>query len=298
MDRLDAMATLVAVVTERSFAAAGRRRGLPRAVVSKHVALLEAEFGARFFHRTTRQLSLTDAGSRFYEHCLKILLAVQEAEDDVDERGAARGLVRVSAPAAFAELHLMAHLDRFAAEHPGIVLDLDCSERFVDLVEEGFDLAIRICVAPPAGAIAKKLAPSSMLLCASPEYVARHGVPQSPDELARHQCIGYTNQAQGTVWDLGSGASRQSVKITPRHRTNDNRFLRHLALAGRGVVQLPSYLVADDIAAGRLVTVLDEYRDTSRSLFLIYPSRAGITRKVRSLVDHLSEAFSGERRFA
>ncbi len=298
MDRLDAIATLVDVVTERSFAAAGRRRGLPRAVVSKHVALLEAEFGARFFHRTTRRLSLTDAGMRFYDHCLKILAAVRDAQEDVDEReGTPRGRLRMTAPAAFTELHLMAHLDRFVVLYPEVSLDLDCSEHFVDFVREGFDVGIRICASPPAGLIAKKLARSSVLVCASPEYIRRHGAPKHPDDLTHHDCIGYAYQSNAAVWDFGSGASRQSVKITPRHRTNDNRFLRHLAIAGRGLAQLPSYFIAADVAAGRLVTVLDGHRDTSRSVFIIYPSRARIAPKVRALVDHLSGLFAGERRW-
>jgi DNA-binding transcriptional LysR family regulator len=298
MDRLDAMATLVDVVAERSFAAAGRKRRLPRAVVSKHVQALETEFGARFFHRTTRRLSLTDAGARFHEHCLKILAAVKEAEDDIDERsGKARGVLRMTAPSAFAELHLMTHLERFATLYPEVSLDLDFSERFVDFVREGFDVGIRICTSPPPGLVAKKLAPSSILICGSPEYLRKRGRPKRPDDLAQHDTVGWVYQSNATVWDLGGGAARQSVKITPRHRTNDNRMLRHFALAGQGLAQLPSYYVAEDVAAGRLVSVLDCYRDTSRSVFVVYPDRTRLPPKVRALVDHLSGAFAGEQRW-
>jgi DNA-binding transcriptional LysR family regulator len=298
MDRLDAMATLEQVVAEGSFAAAGRRRGIPRAVVSKHVSFLESEFGARFFHRTTRRLSLTEAGARFHEHCLKILAAVRELEQELQEGdGKPRGLLRMTAPSAFTELHLMTHLDRFAELYPAISLDLDCSERFVDFVGEGFDVGIRICTSPPEGLVAKKLTPSSILVCGSPEYLERRGRPKHPADLAEHDCIGWVYQSNAAVWDFGGGSSRQSVKITPRHRTNDNRFLRHLALRGHGLAQLPSYFVADDIAAGRLVTVLDRYRDTSRSIFIVYPHRERLPPKVRALVDHLTLAFAGERRW-
>lgn len=299
MDRLDAMNTLVHVVAAGSFAAAGRRLGLPRAVVSKRIAELEAAYAARFFHRTTRRLSLTDAGARFHEHCLKILTAVAEAEQEMDERrGKPRGVLRMTAPAAFSGLHLMDHLARFAELYPEVSLDVDYSERFVDLVREGFDVGLRITTSPPPGLVAKKLAPSSIVICASPEYLRRRGRPKHPDDLARHDCIGYAYQENGKVWDLGGGASRTSVKIVPKHRTNDNRFLRHLALRGHGLVQLPSYFVAEDLAKGRLVTVLDRFRDTSRSLFVVYPERAVRTPKVRAMVDHLSRAFSGERRWS
>lgn len=298
MDRLDAMATLVQVVASGSFAAAGRQLGVPRSAISKQVRLLESRFGARLFHRTTRKLSLTDAGARFHEHCLKILNAVAMAEQDLDERhGSARGVLRMSAPREFTRLHLLSHLDQFIALHPSVSLDLELSERFSDLVEERFDLAVRITTSPAEGLIAKRLAPSSVVICGSPEYVRRHGRPTQPSELERHSCLGYKYQAQATAWDLG-GPRRVRVHVTVKHHTNDNHLLRHLALEGHGLAQLPSYLVADDLAAGRLVTVLDRYRDTSRSIFLVYPSRARVPPKVRAMVDHLSAALRGEARWA
>jgi len=292
MDRLDAMTTLIDVVAERSFAAAGRKRRLPRAVVSKHIQSLEEAFGARFFHRSTRRLSLTAAGTRFYEHCLKIVAAVNEAAADVDESADAkpRGRLRITAPAAFSELHLMTHLASFAKLHPAIELDVDCSERFVDFVSEGFDVGIRICVSPPPGLVAKKLARSSIVICASPAYLKKRGRPTQPDDLAQHDCIGWVYQSNASAWDLSDG---QRVRIRPRHRTNDNRLLRHLAVAGEGLAQLPSYFVGDEIASGRLVTVLDRHRDRSRSVFLIYAPKP--PPKVRVLVEHLSRAFGDER---
>lgn len=291
MDQLDAMRTLVHVVAESSFAAAGRRRGLPRAVVSKQIAWLETELGARFFHRTTRRLSLTDAGARFHRHAVQILAAVETAHADVDERRGPRGLIRMTAPAAFSELHLMSHLESFARMYPDVEIELDCSERFVDLVDEGFDVGIRICVSPPAGVVARKLAPSSLVVCGSPRYFEEHGTPQRIEELARHRCLGYALQARGTEWDLGG----TRVGITPSHRTNDNRFLRHLALHGHGLAQLPAYLVADDLGSGRLLAVLERHRDRSRSVFVVYPNRAGLAAKVRVLVDHLVSALATNR---
>lgn len=293
------MVTLVQVVSERSFAAAGRRLGLPRAVVSKHVAFLESEYGARFFHRTTRRLTLTEAGTRFHGHCTKILAAVVEAAHDVDERGGPlRGVLRMAAPAAFSELHLMDHLEAFARLYPDVSLDVDYSERFVDFVREGFDVGLRITTAPPPGLVARKLARSSILICASPDYLARRGRPKHPDDLARHDCIGYVLQANAMFWDLGGGAQRQTIKITPKHRTNDNRFLRLLALRGHGLAQLPRYFASEDLASGKLVSVLDSYRDTSRSLFVVYPEGMRRARKVRAMVDHLSQAFAGDTRWS
>lgn len=290
------MVTLVDVVAERSFAAAGRKRRLSRAVVGKHVQLLEDELGARFFHRTTRRLSLTDAGERFHQHCLKILAAVAEAEDDVGERaGRVRGRVRLTAPSAFAELHLMAPLEELTRVHPELELDLDCSERFVDFVREGFDVGLRICTSPPPGLVARKLAQSSVVVCASPGYLEEHGHPRAPEDLAHHDCLGWVVQSNASSWDLGPANQRRTVRIRPRHRTNDNRFLRHFALAGRGLAQLPAYFVAEELASGRLVSVLDRYRDRSRSLFIVYTSRKQLPPRVRVLVDHLSKRFAGRR---
>jgi DNA-binding transcriptional LysR family regulator len=298
MDRLDAMRTFVEVVRHGGFAAAGRRLGVSRAVVAKRIQQLEEQLGARFFHRTTRKLSTTDAGARFHAHCTKILALFDEATADVDERSARlRGLLRMTVPSAFAEMHLVKHLAAFAGKHEGLALDVDASERFVDLVRGGFDLAVRIATSPPADAVAKKLAPSSVLLCASRAYLARRGEPRDPGEIAQHDCIGYTNQANAGEWDFGSGPSRRTVRFSPKHRTNDNRVLRGLARDGRGLVQLPAYFVEEDLAAGRLVSVLHEHRDRSRSVWIVYPSRTRVASKVRAMVDHLSAVFRGHRRW-
>jgi DNA-binding transcriptional LysR family regulator len=298
MDRLDAMATLVQVVASGSFAAAGRRLGLPRSAISKRVSLLEAHFGARLFHRTTRKLSLTDAGARLHEHCQTILDAVARAEHELDdEHGSARGVLRMSAPREFTLLHLSTHLEQFIALYPAVSLDLELSERFVDLVEERFDLALRITTSPPEGLIAKKLAPSSVVICGSPAYLRRQGRPAQPGDLVRHSCLGYKYQAQAATWELG-GPRPLRVNVAVKHRTNDNRLLRQLALDGHGLAQLPSYLVADDLAAGRLITILDRYRDVSRSIYVVYPSRARLPPNVRTMVNHLSAALRGESRWA
>jgi DNA-binding transcriptional LysR family regulator len=288
MDRLDAMTTLVSVVNERSFAAAGRKLGLPRAVVSNHVRLLETEYGVRFFHRTTRRVSLTDAGARFHGHCLKVIAALSDARQEVEEHERSpRGVLRMTAPAAFSELYLMRPLEQFAAKQHGVTLDVDYSERFVDFVREGFDIGIRIGTSPPPGLVVKRVATSSLLICASPAYVARRGAPADPDDLRAHDCIGYVHPASPMTWDFG-GASQRRVTITPTHRTNGNRFLRHLVLEGHGLAQLPSYLVADDLEAGRLVSVLDTYRDTTRSIIIVYQQGMRRTPKVRAMIDHLA----------
>lgn len=294
MDRLQAMATFVRVVEEQSFAAAGRRLGVPRAVVSKHVQKLEEALGARLLNRTTRRLSLTDAGARFHERCLDILAAVQAAGREIDERqGKPRGLLRMTAPAAFTELYLAAHLDHFARLYPDVSLDLDCSEQFVDLVREGFDVGVRIGALPPSGLVARRLAPSSIVICAAPAYLRRRGTPKTPQDLRRHDCLGYVYQSNGNTWDLGGAGGPAAIDIKPRHRTNNNHFLRELALRGHGLAQLPSYLIAADVKAGRLLTVLDRYRDSSRSVYVVYPHRRQVAPKVRALVDHVVRAFAG-----
>lgn len=298
MDRLDAMRTFVEVVRRGGFAAAGRELATPRAVIAKRIQRLEYELGARFFHRTTRKLALTDSGARFHVHCIKILSAFDEALADVDERvSEPRGVLRMAVPSAFAEKHMAVHLSSFAKRHPAVVLDVEAGERFVDVVRDGFDLAVRIATTPPADVIAKKLAPSSVLLCASPTYLARRGVPKEPAAVAEHDCIGYTNLSNATTWTFGAGTSRSTVRVVPTHRTSDNRILLRWALDGHGLAQLPAYFVEEQLALGQLVSVLHEHRDRSRFLWLLYPSRAGLAPRTRAMIDHLVCAFRNHRRW-
>lgn len=298
MDRIDAMRTFVEVVRQGGFAAAGRTLGAPRAVVAKRIEKLEEEVGARLFHRTTRKLALTDAGHRFHAHGLRILAAFDDALADVDERDAGpRGVLRIAVPSAFAEKHLAAALSSFAGRHREVGLDVAASEQFVDVVREGFDLVVRIAITPPPDVIAKKLAPSCVLLCASPAYLERRGLPARPADIASHDTLGYANEANAGEWSFGPLAARERVRFVPKHRTNDNRLLRELALGGHGLAQLPAYFVEDDVAAGRLVSVLHELRDTSRSVWVIYPSRKRLAPKVRAMVDHLTKVFAVHRRW-
>jgi DNA-binding transcriptional LysR family regulator len=293
MDRLRSMEVFARVAEEQSFAEAGRQLRLPRGVVSKHVQRLEESFGTRLLNRTTRRVSLTEAGMRLYERCRAIIASVQEAEQELDEqRGKPRGRLRITAPVTFTELYFGAMLGRFLRRHPDVTAELECSDQFVDLVRDGFDVAIRIGELPPSSMVARRLASSSIVLCASPEYLRAHGEPASLDDLRHHVCLGYTYQSAGQSWDFSGSNGRVTMRIASRHRTNNNHMLRQLVLQGHGLAQLPTYFVAADIDAGRIVTVLDRYRDTSRSLYAVYLHRRHVPPKVRAFVDFVVQAFA------
>lgn len=292
MDLLRAYEIFVHVVDTQSFAAAGRRLDLPRGVVSKQVQLLEDHHGTRLLNRTTRRLSLTDAGARLADHCRAILDLVKDAREDLEqEPGQPRGRLRIAAPLAFTERYLATLLERFVRAHPAVSIELECGEHFVDLVQEGFDLGIRIARMQPSTLVARPLAVSPLVLVASPGYLAQCGVPGSPQGLAAHACLGYAHPSASTAWEFGAGAAAVRPPVAFRHRTNSNAMLRTLVLGGHGIAQLPLYLVADDIRSGAMAIVLPECRDDSRRIYAVYPHRRHLPAKVRSLVDFLAAEF-------
>lgn len=285
MDLLRAYEIFFHVVQARSFAAAGRRLDLPRGVVSKQVQLLEDHHRVRLLNRTTRTLSLTDAGEKLYDHVGAILASVQLAREDMDQDG---GRLRVAAPLAFTERYLGALLERFLGEHPGISIDLECGENFVDLVQGGFDLGIRIAQMQPSSLVARPLAPSPLVMVAAPAYLQRHGAPRAPEDLAAHACLGYAHPSASAAWEFGAGATSARAPVGFRHRTNSNAMLRRLVLGAHGIAQLPAYLVADDLRAGALSLVLPQCRDESRHIYAVYPHRRHLPVKVRRLIDFLA----------
>jgi DNA-binding transcriptional LysR family regulator len=290
MDRFLEMQTFCAVVDAGSFVKAAETLGFSKPAVSRYVADLEARLGVRLLHRTTRKLSLTEEGSVFNARCRELLFGVEEAEAEVSSRsGAARGLLRVNAPVTFGIQHLSPLWEGFHELHPQVRLDVTLSDRVVDVVEEGFDLAIRIATLPSSSLISKRLASTRVVLCASPHYLESHGVPSHPSELADHQVIAYSYWSGGDNWQFDGPDGTVSVTIKPWMHTNNGDTCRTIALAHQGVILQPTFLIGDDLAAGRLMELLPEYRSIELGIYAVYPTRKHVAPKVRALVEFLEK---------
>jgi len=292
MDILQAMKTFTAVVEAGSFVGAMDAVGLSKPAVSRHVTELEAHLGTRLLQRTTRRLSLTNEGQAYYQRCKEILLAVLDAEAEVGSSGAqAQGRLRICAPQTFGALHLGALWGRFAAENPHVTLDIVLSDRVVDLVEEGYDLAIRIARLPDSSLVSRALARTRMELCASPDYLAQHGTPTHPHELARHDVVSYSYWSSGDVWSFQGPDGEVTVRTRSRIHANNGDTCRAAALAHQGIILQPDFLVHEDLRSGALVGLMPDFRAVELGIFAVYPTRKQLPLKVRRLVDFLVEAF-------
>jgi DNA-binding transcriptional LysR family regulator len=293
MDRFLEMQTFAAVVDAGSFVAAADALGMSKAAVSRHVGELEARLGVRLLQRTTRRLSLTEEGQVFHTRCKELLAGVDEAETEISSRsGTASGLLRVNAPVTFGIRQLAPLWGSFRARHPQVALDLTLVDRVVDLVEEGYDLAIRIATLPNSTLVSKRLASTRMRLCASPGYLAGHGSPRHPAELTGHAVISYSDWSTKDEWHFDGPRGRLGVKTVPFMHTNSGDTCRAMALADQGVILQPGFLVGEDIAEGRLVELMPEYRSIELGIYAVYPTRKHVLPKVRALIEFLAERFA------
>ena len=293
MDRFVEMQTFCAVVDAGSFVSAADTLGMSKAAASRYVSELERRLGVRLLHRTTRRLSLTEDGERFYARSRELLAGLEEAEAELHSRsGAARGLLRVNAPVTFGIRHLAQLWGAFCELHPQVRLEVTLSDRSVDLVEEGFDMAIRIAALPSSTLVCRQLARTRIVLCASPRYLAAHGTPSAPAELARHAVIAYSYWSGGDEWQFEGPDGRVSVRTKPSMHTNSGDTCRAMALADQGVILQPGFLVADDLAAGTLVELMPAYRSVTLGIYALYPTRKFVPPKVRALVEFLAEHFA------
>lgn len=291
MDIFQAMKTFTAVVEAGSFVGAMDATGLSKPAVSRHVNELEAHLGTRLLQRTTRRLSLTGEGQAYYQRCKDILMAVQEAETEVGSSAVqAQGRLRIGAPQTFGALHLAALWGRFAAENPQVTLDIVLSDRVVDLVEEGYDLAIRIARLPDSTLVSRALAKTRMVLCASPTYLAQHGTPKHPEELAQHDVVSYSYWSSGDVWTFQGPKGEVQVRTHSRIHANNGDTCRAAALAHQGIVMQPDFLVYEDLRSGALVELMPDYHGVELGIFAVYPTRKQLPLKVRRLVDFLVHA--------
>ncbi|MBB6252676.1 LysR family transcriptional regulator [Nitrospirillum iridis] len=296
MDRLRAFEVFATVVAKGGFAKAADALNTSPANVTRYVSELESHLGSRLLNRTSRRLSLTEAGEALYERAQTILEEVAEAEAVASATALKpRGRLRVNAPLSFGILHLAPLWPRFMAQYPDVMLDVALTDRVVDLVEEGFDLGIRISRGGSPTYAARKLATSRNVLCAAPGYLARRGVPQTPDDLADHARVAYSYTGVPEDWVLLDPEGKPiTVRIPVRLVTNNGDTARAAALAGEGIIWQPTFLIGQDLRAGRLVPVLPEYRIPDIDILAVYPSRRHVSAKVRALIDFLAAAFHGQ----
>ena len=296
MDRFLEMRTFVQVVDTGSFVGAAEPLDMSKAAVSRYVADLEARLGVRLLHRTTRRLSLTEDGEVFYLRCKELLGGLDAAEAEVTARsGDAVGQLRVNAPVSFGILYLAPVWAAFKARHPQVSFDVTLSDRVVDIVEEGFDLAIRITQLQNSSLISRRLASARMVLCASPTYRARQGTPVHPSELVQHHILAYSYWSSRDEWAFDGPDGVVVVKTTPCLRSNNGDTCRAVALAHEGIILQPSFMVGADLAAGTLVELCPGYRALEMGIHAVYSSRKHVAPKVRLLIDFLVEHFAEPR---
>ena len=293
MDRLANIEAFVRVAEAKSFSEAARRLRSSKSVVSRSVGALEAELGVRLFHRTTRSLALTEAGRGYFERATRILADLEEANLAVGQlQSAPRGRLRVSAPMSFGFLHLAPALPDFLGLYPEVAVDLALNDRFVDLVDEGFDVAVRIGAMDDSSLIARKLAPIRRVVCASPGYLKARGLPKSPDDLKGHECLFNSNIASSQEWRFTTPEGKPwPVAVNGRLSANNGDAMRVAALKGLGLVNLPTFIVGGDLQERALVTVLDEFISQDLVMSAVYPHSRHLSPKVRAFVDYLADRF-------
>jgi len=295
-DRLTGLEVFAKVAAAGSLSAAGRAMGLSQTMVTKHLAALEGRLGAKLFHRTTRRLSLTDAGRSYLESCERILADIEAAEAAVAaDRLEPRGLLRLNVPLAFGIRQIAPRLANFAQLHPHVAIELGLNDRQVDLAEEGWDLAIRIGSLRNSSLVARRLAPCRIAVCASPAYLKARGTPRTTADLKQHNCLGYTlAQAGADRWVMGR-RSEISVPISGNLRANNGDALLAAAIAGQGIVQQPTFIAADALRSGELVRITLDHPPTEQlAVHAVYLPDRHPPAKVRAFIDFLAGQFAPE----
>lgn len=287
MDTLHAMRVFSTVVEMGSFAAAAERLGLSRASTTRQLAQLEEHLGTRLLSRTTRRLNLTEAGAVYLQRCQQVLELIDDTERLVgSDRHIPRGTLRVSAPVSFGTRHVAPAIADYVRRYPRVDVELVLNDRQVNLIEEGFDLAIRIAAKLDPGLVARQLASSRSLICAAPAYLARYGEPHEPAALRDHNCLLYTYAPQ-TIWSLRRGEQTFRIAVTGNVRANNGDALLEAALTGLGLILQPAFIVGQALASGRLQPVLSDYQVGGVGIYAVYTSRQYLPLKVRTFIDFL-----------
>jgi len=295
MDRFDNMDTFIRVVEAGSISGAANRLGIAKSAVSRRLKELEAHLGVELFHRTTRKMNLTDTGRTFYHQSVRILEDVVEAELATSQAHAdLRGRLKIALPLSFGLMHLGPAIDAFLQAHPHIEFDLDFNDREVDLMQEGFDLAVRIAKLPDSSLIARRLAEVRVVTCASPSYLDRMGVPKTPGELIDHQCLVYSLLRDFENWHFQDASGEiLTTKIRPFLKSTNGEFLRNAAVEGLGIIRVPSFITYKEIERRSLVPLFTMYTKSQLEAYAIYPQTRHLSQRVRAFVDFLVKRFQG-----
>jgi DNA-binding transcriptional LysR family regulator len=300
LDRFLALSVFTKVVEQGSFARAAQRLEMSTSAVSRHIADLEAHLDTRLLNRTTRRLSLTETGQAFHERCVQLLADLVEAEETVTAAAVVpRGTLKLTSSITFGVRHLAPAIADFASHHPQLRFDVELSDRAVDIVDEGIDLAIRIGDIGSRSLIARKIGITQLVCCAAPSYLALHAEPKVPADLAAHACLSYEYSRERNIWRFRDGRGREhEVRIAGPAHSNNGQMLCALGVAGMGVDLEPDFIVAPDVRAGRLVTLLPGFTPPSIDIYAAYPSRRHLSMKVRAFVDFLVARFAGKAEWA
>src|SRR5688500_16702784 len=300
MDRLAAMRVFTQVVDSGSFAKAADRLGLSTSAASRQVADLEAHLQTRLLNRTTRRVSVTESGRGFYERAVQLLADLEEAEREASRAAAGpRGTIRLTAAITLGVRHLAPLISAFLARHPGVAFDVSLSDRIVDLVEEGFDLAVRVGSVRTESLAARKLGETRLLVCASPDYLAAHGTPQVPEDLERRNCFTYEYVSPRDHWRVRDASGRErAVRVKGNLHSNNGELHAEAAAGGIGIALEPDMILMPYVREGRLVPLLGEYLSPPLPIYAVYPSRKHLSAKVRVFIDFLVERLGDSWRSA
>jgi DNA-binding transcriptional LysR family regulator len=291
MNQLEDLRIFAETVDAQSFTAAADRLGLSKQFVSKRIAALEKRLGARLLVRSTRQLRVTDLGLAYYERAQRILQEVDAAEQMITSQTATpRGVLRLSAPMTFATLHLGSLIPEFMQRHPDVSVELELNDRTVDLIGEGYDMAVRIGTLADSSLIARRITSVQLITCASADYLSRRGKPTAPEQLAAHACLIYGHNRHGE-WTYRVGERIRKIPVSGPLRANNGEMLRDAAIAGLGVVNLPDFIIAEGLADGRLVEMLEDFRPQGFTVHAVYPQHRQTSLLVRAFSDFLVERF-------
>ena len=295
MDKFDDLQAFVTVVDAGSFTAAAERLGVAKSAVSRRVSELEDRLGVQLLRRTTRRLNLTDTGQAFYEHGSRILADLDEAESAVlQQHGELRGSLKVALPLSFGVRHMCAPIAEFSRRHPRVEFDLDLNDRRIDLLAEGVDLAVRIGRLRDSSLIARRLFDARTVVCAAPSYLDRHGVPETPEDLAGHRCLLYSNIPDPTRWVWRDSTGQQhDVRVHAALLASSGDFLLAAAIQGLGIAVEPTFTAGEAISRGDLVPLLTEYQWPVSPAWAVYPPTRHLSYRVRAFIDYLAEHFSG-----
>ena len=294
MESLTDIAVFVQVVESSSFTAAAERLDISKSVVSKYVTRLEDYLGARLLNRTTRRLSLTEVGRVFYDRSRKGLADIEDAQLEVSRLQAEpRGTLRINVPMSFGILHVAPALPEFQRQYPDLTVDMNLDDRKVDVIEEGFDVSVRISELPDSSLVARRIAPCRHAVVASPSYLEQHGTPRSPEDLHDHNIITYRYQQSANKWHFQSKDTKSiSVDVSGSLIMNNSLAIRESIREGIGITRTPTFVVGKDVQEGRLVKVLTGYETLEVQIFLVYPQRRHLAPKVRAFIDFMAERIS------